>query len=144
MAKVVFVDGSVVSPTYYFISSVSPHFALLSLHYSLHVSPSSVSVPLLLLLLTSQASIAFLSLCAWLLLLFSLSSVWNVVLSIVLPCNCNTSSSIDLAVRSPYLLRLHSVSPPQTVPEAQSNPPSSLFATPSSSHPSLSSSTSSG
>ena len=51
--------------------------------------------------------------------LFSLSTVWNVVLSIVLPCNCDTSSSVGLAVRSPYLLRLHSVSPPQSAPEAQ-------------------------
>lgn len=65
----------------------------------------------------------FLSISAAPPLLFSLSTVRNVVLSIVLPCNCDTSSSFGLAVCSPYLLRLHSVSPPQSVPEAQRNPP---------------------
>lgn len=73
--------------------------------------------------------------------LFSLSAVWNAVLSIVLPCNCDTSSSVGLAARSPYLLRLHSVSPPQSAPKAQwtPHPPHPSLATPSSSHPSLSS-----
>lgn len=55
--------------------------------------------------------------------LFSLSTIWNAVLSINLPCNCDTSFSVGLAVRSPYLLRLHSVSPPQSPPEAQRTPP---------------------
>lgn len=66
--------------------------------------------------------------------LILLSTAWNVVLSIVLPCNCNTSFSIALAVRSPYLLWLHSVSPPQSAPEAQwpfTHPTLSLPACPS-------------
>lgn len=82
---------------------------------------------------TSQASMPFLSplslspffsLSGWTPPpLFSPSAVWNAVLSIVLPCNCDTSSSVGLAARSPYLLRLHSVSPPQSAPEAQQTPP---------------------
>lgn len=66
--------------------------------------------------------------------LILLSTAWNVVLSIVLPCNCNTSFSVALAVRSPYLLWLHSVSPPQSAPEAQwpfTHPTLSLPACPS-------------
>lgn len=55
--------------------------------------------------------------------LFSLSAVWNAVLSIVLPCNCDTSSSVGLAVRSPYLLRLHSVSPSTISPRGTADPP---------------------
>lgn len=51
--------------------------------------------------------------------LFSRSAVWNVVLSVVLLCNCDTSFSVGLAPRSPYLLRLHWVSPPQSGLEAQ-------------------------
>lgn len=39
-------------------------------------------------------------------------------------CNRDTSSSVGLALHSPYLLRLHSVSPPQSAPEAQQNRPS--------------------
>lgn len=104
----------------------------LSLPYTLHVSAPSVSasVPLLPIHLKPLCRFCppslspFFSLSGWTPPpLFSPSAVWNAVLSIVLPCNCDTSSSVGLAARSPYLLRLHSVSPPQSAPEAQQTPP---------------------